>query len=254
MLGMGDQPTAVPPPSDAHISIWAALMLGLKGLLQSRKAVMGILTTIANIALHFGFQIDVEAAMGLTSPILAAIFGQTVVDVKNAGQMQTQKFDVSLAAAPPAAATAPTGSNAPVILALFFIGAALGAGLVMHAGCTPAARTAAIGAFIDCGESAIKAQAHELVPSFTENLKNAIDGAGKVDRPKLESFAAPLKSAAARCGFDAAIAGLINPPKAKDGSPQSSPFPVDHADLADAYNSVRESAWGGVELKSTAAQ
>lgn len=133
------------------------------------------------------------------------------------------------------------------------IGGSLFGAAVMNTGCTKEQRTAALGAFIDCGKSEIKAQADELVPAFTDNLKNAIDGAGKVDRPTLNSFAAPLKSAATRCGFAAAVALLLNPPKGKDGAPMSSPFPVDNVDLADAYNGVRDGLWGGVEIKNAAA-
>lgn len=133
------------------------------------------------------------------------------------------------------------------------IGGSLFGAAVANTGCTQAARTAALGAFVDCGKSEIKAQADEVMPAFTANLKNAIDGAGKVDRPTLNSFAAPLKSAGLRCGFAAAVAALLNPPKGKDGAPMSSPFPVDNVDLADAYNGVREGLWGGVELKNAAA-
>lgn len=114
--------------------------------------------------------------------------------------------------------------------------------VVANTACTKEQRDAAFTSFTQCAKKEIKAQADELVPAFTNSIKSAIDDTGKVDRPTLHSVAAPLKSAAARCGFDAAVALLLNPPKAKDGAPASSPFPVDSVDLADAYNGVR-SEW-----------
>lgn len=110
-------------------------------------------------------------------------------------------------------------------------------------GCDGArARGAAAGhAGAACAKASIKAAAAELVPSFLANVRNALDAGGKLDRPTFREVASPLKSAAARCALDAAIAAILNPPPPDPNAPQSEPLPVDKADVAAAYDEVRAS-------------
>lgn len=197
----------------------------------------------------FNFAANVVSALLLTD-ILAP--GSTAMKIVGFAAIVLSNLGYTIIRANAKSKGAQTGGAVSMLWPVLIGGSLFGAA-VANTGCTQAARTAALGAFIDCGKSEIKAQADELVPAFTANLKNAIDGAGKVDRPTLNSFAAPLKSAGMRCGFAAAVAALLNPPKGKDGAPMSSPFPVDNVDLADAYNGVRDGLWGGVEIKNAAA-
>lgn len=143
---------------------------------------------------------------------------------------------------------------AAVTIATVFFGSALFGGAVMSIGCNKATAKATLGAFVECGKQEIKSLTAELKPVMIDSLKNAIGGDGKIDRPKLSDIARPLQSAGTRCALDAAIAALLNPPKPAPGAPQSEAFPVDRADLSSAYHSVRDELWGGVQLKSAAAQ
>jgi hypothetical protein len=121
-------------------TIWQALSVGVKQALLSKKVLTGIFTAIANIALYFGFQIDVTQAVMLTSPIIAAIFGQTVVDVRNAGQSKTLDVTLQPPGTPPAATPSSSGTGAAIMLALM-----LGAGaMVTQPACGPSARQTTI--------------------------------------------------------------------------------------------------------------
>lgn len=205
-----------------------ALADGLTALLLSKKFLASMFGAIANLTLYLGFELDVDQAMGITSPILAMILGQTVVDVRKAGKPPSPPTDVI---------------NATNVSLLLLLVLAVG-GL---AGCDKmkASSARATANFIDCMKPNTKALAGELTSVVSSVLRDATGNDGKVDWTSVKATVGTFKSDAPMCAFRSAIIEALRPRVATADAPQSSPLPTDSADLSAGYESIRVGMFSG---------
>jgi hypothetical protein len=201
------------------------MFAALKPLLTSKKFLTAVITVIANLLLFFGIELDADQAVALTSPLIAAIVGQTVVDVKKAG----------------AATTA--------LILLLVIGVCAGA--VVSSGCATAADTGkqAASGFVDCMKPEAKGAALELAPAFLDILENAIGNDGRIDWAPVRSVAGALTSDATRCAFTTAIALAMQPHALGAEAPQSAELAADPADVRAGFEAIRAELYGGTRFK-----
>jgi hypothetical protein len=193
------------------------MLAALKPLLTSKKFQMALITTIANLLLYFGIELDVEIAMALTSPLIAAIFGQTAVDVKKAGL-------------------------AGLVLLVVACGSTTGQRLKAGAG-----RVA--GDFIDCTTPAAVTTIGELGPAFANVIRNATSDDGKVDGAPVKQALGALKSPAMQCAAAAVFAEMLRPREPDPDAPQSSPLEVDPAELGAVFELLRTEHYDGARYQ-----
>jgi hypothetical protein len=207
------------------------MLEALKALLSSKKFLTAVFTVLANLALKFGLELDVDQAVALTSPLIAAIFGQTVIDVKKAGN----------------------GASTAVTLVFAFITAGVVGLAVTSSGCTKAqlkdAGVRAATSMVDCMQPTIVKTALELKPTYRELLELATGGDGKVDREALKAAAAGLKTPALRCAFSTVVAEAMHAVTNAAGGVQSAPLEVDKEDLAATFEAIRAESFAGERYK-----
>jgi len=199
----------------------------LKALLSSKKFLTAVFTVLANLALRFGLELDVDEAVALTSPLIAAIFGQTVIDVKKAGNAAS--------------------SATSIAFGLLIAGGATGA--VLASGCTKAqlkdTGVRAASGFVDCMQPAVVKTVIELKPTYRELLEAVTGGDGKVDREALKSAASSLTTPATRCAFSTVVAEAMRAVQSVASEVQSAPLEIDREDLRAAYEAIRTDFYGG---------
>lgn len=201
----------------------------IKALLSSKKFLVAVFTVFANLALKFGLELDVDQAVALTSPLIAAIFGQTVVDVKKAGGL-TQ--------------AAPT-------LVFAFITAGMVGLAVTSSGCDAAKATGlrAATSYVDCMQPAAIKLALELKPTFRDLLENATQNDGKIDWAPVRAAASSLTTPATRCAFSTVVSEAMRLVARTADAVQSSPLDIDQADLRTGWESIRADFYDGERFK-----
>jgi len=198
----------------------------LKALFSSKKFIAALFGVAAHIALKLGFELDVEEAMAITSPILAYILGQSAVDVKKA---------------------AGAGSTAAILVLV--VGVLGASGAMLSSGCASwkSSATGAASSFVDCLAPNTKALAGELQGTVADVIRNSTDNTGKVDWTSVKSSVGTFKSDAPLCAFQAAVRGMLlaaRAPKDPD-APQSAGLEIDATSLETGYEAVRLELFAG---------
>lgn len=130
--------------------------------------------------------------------------------------------------------------------ASMLIAVVLGSAVMSQTACISRAQVSSgAGAALNCEAPNVKSLLADLVPLAIAQVEKWISGSGTVDTTGLKGDLSAIKSDAAKCALDAAVAILTAPASpAKPGAPSSAPMAVDRAGLRAAYAEVRgELGW-----------
>ena len=202
------------------LKILAAVWNAIKPTLASKKTQLALFTTLANLLLYFGIELDVEVAMGLTSPLITAIVGHTAVDVQKA-----------------------KAASAAALVLLVALGA-----------CGPSSRAAAgrvAGDVIDCMAPTARDAIATFAPAIANVVRNATAPDGKVDWAPVRDVGRSLKTPAAQCVMASVIAEALRPPTPRPDAPLSSPLQWDPVSLVSGWEDLRAD-WGGKKYQLAA--
>lgn len=205
-------------------------------LITSKKFIAAISAIVIYVGGRFGTTIDPTVLDHIWQALLVYVGAQGIADIgKGAAQVQSPK-----------PSSAPGGQagriSLTMLLALGVLSAAIGGAVLI--GCSTAGQRAVSGieAGVSCEEPNLKAAAADLIPLALAELEHWISGSGQVDTTGLKADLAKIKSSAAQCAIDAAVAILTTPMPAKPGAPASAAMPV--GDLRGAYAGIRaELGW-----------
>jgi hypothetical protein len=188
----------------------------IKPLLTSKKFQTAILTLVANLLLRLGVDMDVGEALAITSPLVAYILGQSVVDVRKAG---------------------PNIAGAALLL---LAACTLSWSLMSVAGCGAVQRGGA--SVIDCLAPNTAKLAGELTGVVADVLRSSTDNTGHVDWSAVKASVASFQSDAPKCAFRAAVSEALK--VVPGGGVQSAGLEWSPDDLRAGYATINAEVFG----------
>jgi urease gamma subunit len=218
----------------------------IKDLLASKKFLIAVLTVVANIVARFGFHLDIEQAVALTSPLVAAILGQGIADIGAPAAKQLARDGV-LEQVPPAIRAGSTLSTSLLILLAL---------AVFLGGCGAAQRDRVKGIVVDCTVDNVDTLTDQFGPLVKQAILQATGGDGRVDTDALLLAARNFGRDTGACVLASVVAGYLASPPAIASSnagghdrPQSAPIELDIESLRASFERVRTELFGGAQYK-----
>lgn len=200
-------------------------------LVSSLKFWTFLLGVVTTQAAKYGIEVDPETYWTLVGFFGLLLGSQAATDLGKAkAEIESRNIQSGRA-------------SVRVLLAVAAVGLAL-AIIATCAGCSGSGRAirGAAGSVVDCTTERALELAKEYGPSVELALRSQLSDTGKINRDGLRALAGGFATDLGRCVLAREVAKLLQP---RGSDSQSTPLPIDPADVRAAWDEVRGAELGG---------